>query len=87
MNKNFIPVNNGTGYTGELKPATLFIRVKPYSVKELCGLYGMSAFTMRASLRPLKELLGPRVGNFYNTRQVEIIFRELGIPYTINESG
>jgi hypothetical protein len=63
----------------------LSIKVKPYNLKELQNLYGMSYYTMTANLRPLSKLLGEKKGYSYNIRQVKIIFRELGLPCELKE--
>jgi len=65
--------------------AVFRVRLKYYNTKELCVLYEMSYWSMAASLKPLRKMLGKRRGYSYNVRQVEIIFRELGVPYSVNE--
>ncbi len=62
------------------------IRVKPCSLKEICGMYdNMSEKTMRACLSPIKENIGPKKGRLYTVRQVEIILNYIGLPYTVKE--
>ncbi len=56
------------------------ITVKPYSVKELSSLYGVSPKTLRTWLRPHKEAIGERISRYYTTLQVGIIFEKLGMP-------
>jgi len=54
--------------------------IHPYTHKELAGLYNVSRRTFLKWLKPFASDLGPRIGNFYTTRQVEIIFDKLGLP-------
>jgi hypothetical protein len=56
------------------------IIIKPYTHQELADLYGMSWRTMDRWLKPLQHLLGEKNGHYYTTRQVRIIFTELGWP-------
>ena len=59
------------------------IQLKAYSLKELSGLYGCSAKTIKTWLAPLKNEVGPRVGRFYTPKQIKIIFEKLGVPFII----
>jgi hypothetical protein len=77
-------INKDSWLEGEATPQ-LNIKVKRYNLKELCNLYDMTYYTMNANLRPLKKLLGERKGYSYNIRQVQIIFRELGLPFVLKE--
>lgn len=70
---------------GDFKKAKISIQVKPYTMKELRMLYGMSYKVMRSFLEPITKKIGPVVGRAFNVRQVEIIFEHIGIPYTIQE--
>lgn len=54
--------------------------IKPYSIKELAALYGVSTKTLRTWLRPHKEAIGERVSRYYTILQVRIIFEKLGMP-------
>jgi transposase len=54
--------------------------LRPYSVKELSGLYKVSEKTVRRWLVPFQAEIGKRVGWYYNARQVLVIFRRLGLP-------
>ncbi|MFN8314725.1 MAG: hypothetical protein U0289_18100 [Cyclobacteriaceae bacterium] len=56
------------------------LQIRPYTFKELNLMYGCSAKTFRKWLRKIDSDLGPRMGNFYNPRQVRIIFEKLGVP-------
>jgi transposase len=54
--------------------------VKPYNMKELCKIYGVSDKTMRKWMEPFSEEIGKRQGNIYNVAQIEVIFKHLGVP-------
>jgi len=58
--------------------------VRPYTHKELAVLYGVSWPTLRKWMRPFANNIGKKSGHFYNTRQVEIIFKELGMPPSLD---
>lgn len=64
----------------ELKP----IEVKPYMPGELAKLYQVSEKTFRCWLAAFKDKLGKRSGRYFNIKQVELIFQELGTPKTID---
>ena len=63
----------------ELKP----LPVKPYMPGELAKYYQVSEKTFRCWLTDLKEKLGKRNGRYFNLKQVELIFQELGTPKTL----
>jgi hypothetical protein len=60
--------------------ATPIIQLRAYSKTELAQLYKLSMKSLTKWLIPLEKELGPRRGRFYNPKQVEIIFKEFGIP-------
>ena len=57
------------------------IEVKPYSIRELAELYGVSPKVFRNWLSLFENSIGERMGHYYTVRQVKIIFDKLGIPY------
>jgi hypothetical protein len=57
--------------------------VKPYMPGELANYYQVSEKTFRCWLGAFAERLGKRNGRYFNIKQVELIFQELGIPKTI----
>lgn len=59
---------------------TIDTMIKPCTISELAEMYGVSLKTFRKWLQPHKEAIGKRVGHFYNTLQVRIIFDRLGTP-------
>lgn len=54
--------------------------VRPYTMKELAAIYGISTKTFRKWLNPHQESIGERVGRLYTVRQIEIIFQLIGDP-------
>ena len=57
--------------------------VRPYSLGELCRIYGVSQKTMLRWLKPFEKEIGIRRGRYYNVNQVETIIIKLGLPYFI----
>lgn len=62
------------------------IMVQPYMMCELCLIYSVSDKTLRNWISRIEPELGERYGRYYSTRQVEIIFRNFGVPYRIDKS-
>jgi len=56
------------------------ILLRPYTLKELSGLYGVSKTVMRNWIFPLQTRLGERVGHYYSVLQVKLIIEHLGWP-------
>lgn len=54
--------------------------IKPYSKKELAGLYKIGVRSMTTWLEPFKKDIGKRYGWYYNIKQVRYIFDKLGLP-------
>jgi hypothetical protein len=63
-----------------MKTNFIIKEVKPYTVKELCGIYKISDKTLRKWLMPFSGEIGKRQGHIYNVAQVVTIFRHLGVP-------
>lgn len=61
----------------------IIIQVKPYSLKEIAGLYGISTKTMYKWMVPLKNRIGEKRGRYYTVKQVRLIFDEIGLPGVI----
>jgi hypothetical protein len=63
-----------------------FIQLKPYTLKELCALYGVCRLTFRKWLKPFEKEIGVRHGMYYSILQVRVIFDKLGYPsmYDLN---
>ena len=58
------------------------IKIKPYTLKELAGLYGVCYKTLAYWLEPFHNDVGKRRGRFFTIVQVETIFLKLGKPNT-----
>ncbi|HEX9503016.1 MAG TPA: hypothetical protein VF974_01680 [Patescibacteria group bacterium] len=65
------------------KPTTFDVR--PYNIKELCAIYGVTYRTMIGWLEAHREAIGEKVGRYYTALQVKIIFEKLGLPSQIDE--
>jgi hypothetical protein len=59
------------------------IEMRPYTFKELRGLYGLKHRAMTKVLSVFLDEIGPKPGRYYNIRQVEIILDNVGPPYTL----
>jgi hypothetical protein len=59
------------------------IMIRPYTLKELAGMYYVTPKTFRAWLPGMK--LGDRKGRYYSVAQVTVIITELGFPYKMRE--
>jgi hypothetical protein len=56
------------------------VAIRPYTLKELAGLYHVCRPTMRAWIKRFNDQVGKRVGHFYTIKQVELIFELIGRP-------
>ncbi len=54
--------------------------LRPYSKKELADLYGRSVTSLTTMLKPYVEDIGKKIGRYYTTAQVEMIFKKLHPP-------
>jgi hypothetical protein len=54
--------------------------IKPYTLKELCYLYGVSKAIILGWLEPFQEELGVRNGHKYTVKQIALIFERIGAP-------
>jgi len=80
--RNAINHDNWLGNTDRVRFVAV---VKPYTPKELCRLYSVTAKTFYKWLAPFHHELGSRIGYYYTIKQVELIFLNLGVPYVIEE--
>jgi hypothetical protein len=62
-----------------VRPGTQAL-LKPYNLKELAAMYGVSARTLNKWLKPFGDQVGKRIGYFYTIPQVRLIFMKLGLP-------
>lgn len=53
---------------------------QPYTTEELSLLYGITTKTFLKWILPFKEQIGQKIGWYYNIRQVNVIFENLGRP-------
>jgi len=58
--------------------------VKPYSSKELAGIYGVGKKTLHRWMEPFENEIGKKHGRFFTVAQVKIIFSRIGLPGTID---
>jgi hypothetical protein len=59
------------------------IPIRPYCGKDLMVLYDYnSPKTLKVQLDAIADKLGPRIGRYWNVKQVAIIFKEIGPPNT-----
>ncbi len=56
------------------------IEIRPYTGKQIAGFYNISTKMLRSWLKPHHELIGLKVGHYFNPRQVRVIFDKLGKP-------
>ena len=54
---------------------------KPYSKAELSKLYGVSVKTLTTWIKPFLGEIGVKRGRFYTVKQIEILFKSIGVPY------
>ncbi|MBL7921665.1 MAG: hypothetical protein JST26_11245 [Bacteroidetes bacterium] len=58
------------------------IELKPYLTKELIKFYQVTYPTFAKWMKGIEDKVGKRVGAYWSVKQVEIIFKELGMPKT-----
>ena len=63
------------------------MNVKPYTITELADMYGVCGRTFKCWIKPFEAELGRKIGRIYSVKQVEIIFDNLGFPYTFKEAA
>ena len=82
--KNQSPLNPGNSFKDGFTVSNI-IKVQPYSRKELCNIYNINRRQLTKWLDPFKEEVGELQGRLYTTKQVEIIFEKIGLPYCLSE--
>ena len=60
-----------------------FIRVMPYTTKQLSVIYNVDRRTFYKWLNDIKNDLGKRNGYYWSILQVRMIFRKLSLPDNI----
>ena len=68
-----------------MQTTTNSIEIKPYSTKELAGIYGVCDKTLKKWLLPFGEAIGNKQGRYFNVAQVKTIFDKLGVPSCLSE--
>ena len=63
--------------SNKVKPG---FEIRPYTVKELCFMYGASRNTFKKWLIVYVPGLTVRCGNYYTSLQVEMIVVGIGLP-------
>lgn len=59
---------------------SLVDEIRPYSAKDLSGIYGVCDKTFKKWIKPFASDIGEKNGRFYTVAQVKIIFDKLGVP-------
>ena len=54
--------------------------LRPSTKKDLADLYEMKHRAFYSLFKPHEETIGAKLGRYYSTRQVEIVFKCLGLP-------
>ena len=57
---------------------------RPYTKKELRGMYGVSKHVFNKLIAPFVNEIGIITGKFLTVKQVEVVVEKIGIPKTIN---
>lgn len=60
------------------------IELRPYSMKEIYNLYGISWYVFKTLLKEFEQELGPLNGKYYTVNQVQLIFKKIGIPKNLS---
>lgn len=68
-----------------MSTTSIQVEIRPYSLTELSGLYGVSNRTMKNWIAPHQAFVGDKIGRLYTALQVRIIFEKLGLPGKAHE--
>lgn len=63
----------------------LVSEIRPYSTKELAGIYGVCDKTLKKWMKPFAQDIGEKHGRYYTVAQVKTIFEKLGVPCKFKE--
>jgi hypothetical protein len=58
--------------------------IRPYSVKDLAGVYGVCDKTFKKWIQPFVRDIGTKNGRYYSVAQVKIIFDKLDVPCRVS---
>lgn len=64
----------------QVQEGSVVFPLKPYTIIQLAGLYGVSGKTLRRWLTPFTIEIGDKSGHYYTIAQVKIILAKLGVP-------
>ena len=56
------------------------IELKPYTLKELAAIYGLTSKSFKGFIKDIEDEVGPRIGRYYTVVQVRVVFARKGIP-------
>jgi hypothetical protein len=54
--------------------------LKPYTVKQLAEIYGVSSYTFKGWVEEITDKVGKKRGHYFTVKQVTILFDEIGPP-------
>ena len=54
--------------------------IRPYSTKDLAGIYGVCDKTLKRWIKPFATDIGEKNGWYFSVAQVKVIFEKLGVP-------
>lgn len=54
--------------------------IRPYSTKDLAGIYGVCDKTLKRWIKPFATDIGEKNGRYFSVAQVKVIFEKLGVP-------
>jgi hypothetical protein len=57
--------------------------IRPYRLKDLAAIYGMSNRTLRKSMNENEILIGRKCCKYFSVEQVSSIVKALGFPYKL----
>lgn len=57
--------------------------IQQYTLLDLANIYCVTKYMMRNRITKIKKEIGKRTGNYYETEQVEKIFRLIMLPSNI----
>ncbi|MCC7303090.1 MAG: hypothetical protein IT233_10655 [Bacteroidia bacterium] len=60
------------------------IEIKPYTKKELAGVFGITPRCLYTWLKEIEMEVGPKKGKYYTPNQVRIIVKLIGGKGTMN---
>ena len=63
------------------------ISLRPYYLKELAIMYGVSPKTFRKWLKPFGQIIGVRKGYYFTISQVRKIFKLFEFPSVVYDRG